>query len=89
MNIYAEGSNLIYGQIGHFFVITFFIAAIASCLSYFLAVKKSAIPTEASIWLKFGRIWYIIHAFTVIGAAAIVLIMIHQHIFEYKYIWQH
>lgn len=89
MNIYAEGSNLIYGQIGHFFVITFFIAAIASSLSYFLAVKKSAIPNEAAIWLKSGRIWYILHAFSVIGAAAIVLIMIQQHIFEYKYVWQH
>lgn len=89
MNIYAEGSNLIYGQIGHFFVITFFIAAIASCLSYFLAVRKSAIPNEASIWLKSGRIWYILHAFSVIGAASIVIIMIYQHVFEYKYIWQH
>ncbi|HUH73712.1 MAG TPA: cytochrome c biogenesis protein CcsA [Chitinophagales bacterium] len=89
MNIYAEGSNLIYGQIGHLFVITFFIAAIASSLSYFFAVKKSAVPNEASIWLKAGRMWYILHAFTVIGAAAIVIIMIQQHVFEYKYIWQH
>lgn len=89
MNIYAEGSNLIYGQIGHLLLITTFVAAIASSLSYYFAVKKSAAAAEASSWLKAGRNWFIIHAVSAIGASAILVVMIHQHVFEYKYVYQH
>lgn len=89
MNIYAEGSNLIYGQIGHLLLITTFIAAIASSISYYFAVKKSAQVADASTWLKTGRNWFILHAISTIGASAILVIMIHQHLFEYKYVYQH
>ncbi|MCZ2394374.1 MAG: cytochrome c biogenesis protein CcsA [Chitinophagales bacterium] len=89
MNIYAEGNNMIYGQIGHLLLITTFIAAIASSISYYLAVKKSLQVNNASLWLRAGRNWFIIHAVSAIGVAALLILMIQQHIFEYKYIWQH
>jgi len=89
MNIYAEGSNVIYGQIGHFLVITAFVAALAATVSYYLAVKKSSVQADALAWLKAGRKWFIVHAMSVIGVAAILVLMIHQHLFDYKYVWQH
>ena len=89
MDIYAEGSNLIYGRLGQLLLITTFIAAIASFLSYYLSVKNIATADRSASWQKTGRNWFIIHGMSAIGAGLLLLIMMQQHIFEYKYVYQH
>src|SRR5690554_5343719 len=89
MNIYAEGSNLIYGQLGHFFLITSFVAGIVSGLSYFLSVRNSDQPTVSHTWLKTGRYWFIAHGVSTLGAVAMLFMMLQLHLFEYQYVYQH
>jgi cytochrome c-type biogenesis protein CcmF len=89
MNIYATGENVLYGQIGHFLAIFAFISALAASISYFLAVRNAENKNDAIVWLSAGRRWFMLHAVSVIGIAAILILMIQQHLFEYKYVWQH
>ncbi len=88
MDIYSEGSNLIFGQIGHLLLITAFVAGLASSISYFLAVRKSSSAASAS-WLKTGRTWFIIHGVSVLGVVAVLFLMLQLHLFEYRYVYQH
>ncbi|MCO5248853.1 MAG: cytochrome c biogenesis protein CcsA [Chitinophagales bacterium] len=89
MDIYAEGTNLIFGQIGHFLLIVSFVAGMAAGLSYYLAVKNSANTEKNLSWINSGRKWFIVHGFATIGTAIILTLMIHQHLFEYRYVYQH
>lgn len=89
MNIYAEGSNLIYGQIGHLLLLTTFFSGIAAAISYFFAVKNSSVASASNAWVKAGRAWFITHVVTTLGAVFILLLMLQLHLFEYRYVYQH
>lgn len=89
MNIYAEGENVLFGQIGHFLAIFAFISALAASFSYYFSVRKSAVSGDADTWLSSARKWFILHALSVMGVAMILILMIQQHMFEFKYVWQH
>jgi cytochrome c-type biogenesis protein CcmF len=89
MNIYASGDNVIYGQIGHFLIIASFIAAAASSVAYYMGVRTASISGDAASWIQNARRWFMLHAVSTIGIAAILILMIQQHVFDYKYVWQH
>jgi cytochrome c-type biogenesis protein CcmF len=88
MNIYATGSNVIFGQLGHLLIVLAFFAALTSSVSYYFSVKTPQ-KSDAVQWLKSGRLWFLVHMVSVIGVAGILMMMIQQHLFEYKYVWQH
>ena len=77
------GENLFIGNLGHFFVVLSFVAALLSGIFY---VKASAEKgTDATL----GRIFYIIHALAVLGIFVTLFVIIQQHYFEYAYAYEH
>jgi cytochrome c-type biogenesis protein CcmF len=79
------GEQLLPGQLGNFFIILSFVGALIASISYFLTVKY---PEEKS-WLKWGRISFLIHSFSVLGVIGVIFYLLINHRFEYYYIWQH
>lgn len=83
-------SNMHYliGNLGHFFVITSFVAAIVTAFSYFKAAGISEVDKKNQ-WLLNGRIGFYIHAVAVTGIVVTLFTIIANHYFEYHYAYAH
>lgn len=84
----VQSINPIFGQIGHFFIITAFICSIFAAVYYFLSTQaqQKLIPNDK---LKIARIFFIGHLTAIIGVVVTLFIMIFNHHFEYYYVWSH
>jgi cytochrome c-type biogenesis protein CcmF len=80
-----EGEKLIYGNLGHLAVVLAFGTSIIATIAYFLAAQK---PQEKS-WQKIANSAFYVHTFSVLSIVGILFFIIHQHLFEYHYAWQH
>lgn len=89
MNIHAIGQNMLFGKVGHFLVILAFATSLAACLAYLFATIYRNDTKKSYNWVGFGRMMYILHAVSVFGIVATFLFIIHNHYFEYKYVWEH
>ncbi len=84
------GEHLRPGQLGHFFVITSFVASLVSMLSYFLAVRtEKSDPNNSRIWLLLGRNGFVLHTAAIISIFITLFYIITNHLFEYHYAWEH
>ena len=84
------GEHLMPGQLGHFFVITSFVAALFSSFSYFMAVRsEQRDPLGSRSWLLFGRGGFILHAAAIVSVFIALFYIIENHLFEYHYAWEH
>ncbi|MFI5195917.1 MAG: cytochrome c biogenesis protein CcsA [Chitinophagales bacterium] len=84
------GEHLRPGQLGHFFVITSFVAALFSAFSYFRAVRsEQADPANSRSWLLLGRGGFMLHAASVVSIFIALFYIIENHLFEYHYAWSH
>jgi cytochrome c-type biogenesis protein CcmF len=80
-----EGEKLIYGNLGHLAVVLAFGTSIIATLAYFFATQK---PGEES-WAKIANSAFYVHTISVLSIVGILFYIIHQHLFEYHYAWQH
>ena len=78
----------IYGQIGHLFIIISFVSALVVAFSYFKAANNLEIKPETN-WLKFSRIYFIVHVVAVFGIIITLFYITAQHYFEYYYVWNY
>jgi len=84
------GEHLRPGQLGHFFVITSFVASLFSAFSYFRAVRNEQIdPVNSRSWQLMGRGGFVLHAASVISIFIALFYIIEHHLFEYHYAWEH
>lgn len=79
------GEHLLPGNIGQFFVILSFGAALFSLISYFFATKQPEIPS----WKTMGRIGFWLNTLSVLAIGSILFYLIYNHYFEYHYVWAH
>jgi cytochrome c-type biogenesis protein CcmF len=82
------GEHLLPGQLGHFFIILSLIASIVATFSYFKATRSKN-ETEAGYWKKLARYAFVMEMVSVVAIFSILFYIIHNHLFEYKYAWQH
>lgn len=84
------GENLLPGQLGHFFIILSFVAALFSCFSFFRAAQTENCDLSLSTsWKKIARSSFVVHTLSVIGIFSVLYYIITHHLFEYNYAWQH
>lgn len=83
------GEHLRPGNLGHFFVITSFVAALFSAFSYYRAAQTEGNLKTGNSWLLMGRNGFIIHAAAVFGIFISLYYIISNHFFEYHYAWEH
>ncbi len=83
------GENLLPGQLGHFFIILSFVAALFACFSFFRAAQTENDLSSSLAWKKIGRSSFVVHTLSVIGIFSTLYYIITHHLFEYNYAWQH
>jgi cytochrome c-type biogenesis protein CcmF len=76
------------GDLGHLFVITSFVAAVASAFSYFRATSAPSLERR-NLWRKNGAVGFYIHAIAVLGVCITLFTIIANHYFEYHYAYSH
>lgn len=89
MNIYSHAKDIIYGQLGYFFIIVSFATALLSAIAYFYATQLSKNYADAASWIAFGRKVFLTHTIAVIAVFCLLYIILLTHAFQYKYVWQH
>ncbi len=83
-----QGEQLIWGNIGHFFVLLSFVASLVGAISFFLSERKALTESEKS-WYLLGKTSFIIHSTAVFGIFIILFYLIFNHRYEYHYVWSH
>ena len=76
------------GDLGHLFVITSFITALVTALSYFNAVTVSTLDKKA-VWVQNGKVSFYIHVVAVLGICVTLFVIISKHYFEYHYAYNY
>ncbi|WP_236976520.1 cytochrome c biogenesis protein CcsA [Membranihabitans maritimus] len=85
-NVEYIGELLWPGELGHYLLITAFVAAIVSAISYFAATRNEE---DSESWKKLGRYSFYIHGISIIGAIVILFgLMLGRH-YEYNYVYDH
>jgi cytochrome c-type biogenesis protein CcmF len=82
------GEHLLPGQLGHFFIVLSLVASVVATFSYFKATR-SKMDSDAGYWKKLARYAFITETVSVAAIFSILFYIIHNHLFEYKYAWQH
>ncbi|RPE06061.1 cytochrome c assembly protein [Chitinophaga lutea] len=82
------GEHLLPGQLGHFFTILAFVASLVATVAFFSSVQQKEELKKAS-WLKMARWAFFVQTASVIAVFGILYYIISNHLFEYKYAWQH
>ncbi|MGH2623138.1 MAG: cytochrome c biogenesis protein CcsA, partial [Sphingobacterium sp.] len=85
MDVNYVGENLLPGQIGQFFVILSFGAALLSFIAYFFATNH---PEEKS-WKVLARIGFWVNGLSIVIIGATLFYIIYNHLFEYHYAYAH
>ncbi len=74
------------GIVGNFLVVLSFISAFFAAAAYFFASKYDL---NKNPWLKKARVGFFIHGFAVFGIIGTLLYILFNHLYEYKYAWDH
>jgi cytochrome c-type biogenesis protein CcmF len=83
-----EGEHLIYGQLGHFFVILAMVSAMISVVGFGQSFSQKELTLQQS-WLRFSRISFSLHTLSILGIFAILMMICSNHLYEYMYAYKH
>jgi len=79
--------HLFIGNLGHLFVILSFVTSLMATYAYFKASNASI--EELPSRIRFARILFYLHAFSVLGIIVSLFSIISNHYYEYHYAWNH
>ncbi|MFZ9388681.1 MAG: cytochrome c biogenesis protein CcsA [Chitinophagaceae bacterium] len=82
------GEHRLPGQLGHFFIVLSLVSSAIATFAYFRSARSVSIE-DAGRWKKLARGAFLAETFSVFAIFAILYYIIHNHLFEYKYAWQH
>ncbi|HEX7847693.1 MAG TPA: cytochrome c biogenesis protein CcsA, partial [Chitinophagaceae bacterium] len=82
------GEHLLPGKLGHFFIVLSLVASLVATVAYFLSTTSKT-ADNATYWRKLARYAFITEVISVFAIFGILFYIIHHHLFEYKYAWQH
>jgi cytochrome c-type biogenesis protein CcmF len=83
-----DGEHLLAGQIGHFFVLLAFVAALIATIAYFIASRKND-ELEKNDWIKLARVSFFIETLSILTVFSAILFICSNHYFEYMYAYKH
>ncbi len=82
------GEHLLPGQAGHFFAILSLVASLIATIAYFKASRIS-LENEKAGWVRMARVAFLIETISVLAMFGILYYIISNHLFEYKYAYNH
>ncbi len=83
-----EGEHLLPGQLGYFFILLSFVAALIATVSYYKASFTNDFIDKKN-WLKTARIAFLIQVTGVFIVFATIMYICAHHYFEYMYAYKH
>ena len=83
-----EGEHLIFGQLGHFFTLLSFVAALVATVSYYYAARVS-LATEKNSWLRIARVSFYVQVAGMVVIFGLLMYICSNHLFEYMYAYKH
>lgn len=82
------GEHLLPGKAGHFFILLSLLTSIAATFSYVKGTQSRS-DEDKRYWKKLARIFFITETISVFSIVGILIFIISNHYFEYRYVWQH
>lgn len=82
------GEHRLPGQLGHFFIVLSLVASLVATFAYFKSTR-SGLAGHTDYWKKLARYAFLTETVSVFAIFGILFYIIHNHLFEYKYAWQH
>lgn len=82
------GEHLLPGRLGHFFSLFSFLSSLMATFAYFKSTSSDAQAGKLK-WKRLARIAFASEVFSVIAIFSLLFYIISNHLFEYKYAWQH
>ena len=82
------GEHLLPGILGHFFIILSIVASLVATFAYF-KTTQSKNESETVSWKTMARGAFFVEILSVFAIFGILFYIIYNHLFEYKYAWQH
>jgi cytochrome c-type biogenesis protein CcmF len=82
------GEHLVPGHIGHFLSVLSLVASLVAAISFYKSFKVTEL-TDQKNWLRIARIAFALETVAVVGMFLTLYYIISNHLFEYKYAWQH
>lgn len=82
------GEHLLPGQLGHLFIILSFFASLVASFAYYRTMRSQNVA-DAAAWRKLARGAFIVETISVFTIFALLIYIITNHLYEYKYAWQH
>lgn len=82
------GEHRLPGQAGHFFIVLSLVASLVATFSYFKSVRSKN-DIDAGYWKKLARFSFITESISVFAIIGLLIYILSNHLFEYKYAWQH
>src|SRR6185436_5494925 len=82
------GEHRLPGQLGHFFIVLSLVASLVASFAYFRSSQAKDL-TSANEWKKLARYAFVTDVISVFAILGLLIYIIHGHLFEYKYAWQH
>lgn len=80
------GEHLLPGQLGHFFVVLSFVAALLATVAYFKATQRRD-TVEHTGWRNLGRYAFLLHGLATFGVIAMLFWILLGKMYEYQYAW--
>jgi cytochrome c-type biogenesis protein CcmF len=82
------GEHLLPGILGHFFITLSLVASLVATFAYF-KTTRSKNEADVSSWKTMARGAFMVEILSVFAIFGILFYIIYNHLFEYKYAWQH
>src|SRR6476620_2766598 len=82
------GEHLLPGILGHFFITLSIVASLVATFAYF-KTTQSKNESETVSWKTMARGAFLVEVLSVFAIFGILFYIIYNHLFEYKYAWQH
>ena len=82
------GEHLLPGLLGHFFITLSLVASLVATFAYFKATRSKN-EADAGSWKNMARGAFLVEVLSVFAIFGILFYIIYNHLFEYKYAWQH
>ena len=82
------GEHLLPGKFGYFFLVLSLVASLVATISFYIA-NKTVADVEKRSWLNIARFAFLLETIAVVAIFITLYHIISNHLFEYKYAWQH
>ncbi|MFT3676899.1 MAG: cytochrome c biogenesis protein CcsA [Chitinophagaceae bacterium] len=83
-----SGESLLPGQLGKLFGILSLVMSLIATVAYFKNVQAPMLSQKLK-WLRIARVAFITASVAVMAILGLLFFILNNHLFEYKYAWQH